>query len=628
MDTIKKLIKLNPTQLKEKVNFLIDKSREMKMKVINKPLENNDKIKLLVDDTFMFHIITMITQIHIMRINTPEYEEILKKLVDYNIEFNTDIKLLNAIIGLYKTIDNEDNKFFILKLIKSMEKYGTCNDSHEKILEIFKYNEETEDLINTILNKPVQIKIDRQNIDAKSESIMTEVYPDKKNNIYIDRARYYYLIKKISDIRVRNYIENQYMQRYSKLSEALNKLIISRKLYSKLLGYDSFYEFVSNKNEEETENIKIMLKDLNDNIDSQLEESLKEIINLIKINKLKLTDIIYALDKLYPNIKFKPIDIVQLIINVIQNKLKIKFKQSTTQSPIVYANLIEIYSSKNTLKGYLFLDLLNNENKKITQPMLIKISPQYGNNLPVLYLTAPYTDLDKPICNISDVVNIFREFGMVIQNIFAYTPLGQSENDVETINFLPDLMEFILFNKSILEMIIPDKNIIKKILHVRHFEFLLNLKLKCISVLFDNIIHSSNEFIQIIKKSDDKNVLNDLYKKIYCDLFSKFSKYINLDTVDITPNVIFNIINGQQGLIFGNLISSILAFNGALHIMENRKLDLFYEFLNNENYSYKKNLIKFISSIDEDYYKVFLAKCLKIKNVHVESYFDVETQVE
>jgi hypothetical protein len=217
---------------------------------------------------------------------------------------------------------------------------------------------------------------------------------------------------------------------------------------------------------------------------------------------------------------------------------------------------------------------------------------------------------------------------MVIQNIFAYTPLGQSENDVETINFLPDLMEFILFNKSILEMIIPDKNIIKKILHVRHFEFLLNLKLKCISVLFDNIIHSSNEFIQIIKKSDDKNVLNDLYKKIYCDLFSKFSKYINLDTVDITPNVIFNIINGQQGLIFGNLISSILAFNGALHIMENRKLDLFYEFLNNENYSYKKNLIKFISSIDEDYYKVFLAKCLKIKNVHVESYFDVETQVE
>lgn len=634
MDTIKKLIKLNSKQLKEKITFLIEKSREMRLKVINKPLDDNDKITLLVDDTFIFHIITMIIQIQSIRTSTSEYDELLKILLNYNIEFNTDIKLLNAIIVLYKNINNEDAKFFILKLIKSMEKYGTCNNEHAKILEIFKSNEETEDIINIILNKPTQIRIDRKNIDAKSESIMTEVYPDKKNMIYIDKARYYYLIKKISDVNIRKYIESEYVKRYSRLSGALEKLILSRKLYSKLLGYDSFYEFVSNKNEEETENIKVMLKDLNDNIDLKLEESLKEIRELIynanvdknKKYKLKLSDIIFALDKLYPAIKFKPIDCIQLVINVIQNKLRIKFKQSVTNSPLSFANLIEIYNSNNVLKGYLFLDLLNNETKKISQPLTIKISPQYGSNLPVLYLSAPYTDLDKSICNLSDVVNIFREFGLVIQHIFASTPLGQGENEFETLNFLPDLMEFILFNKSILELIIPDKNIVKKILHVRQFEFLINLKLKCISVLFDNIIHSSNEFIQIVKKSNDVNLLADLYKKIYSDLFNKFDSYLDLELVNISPNIISNMINGQQGLIFGNLISSILAFNGALHVMENRNLDLLYEFLNNKNYSYKKNLIKFISSIDEDYYKIFLAKCLKIKNIHVESYFDVETQ--
>lgn len=628
MDTIKKLIKLNYNQLKEKINFLIEKSREMRMKVINKPLNNNDKIKLLVDDTFIFHIVTMITQIQHLRISTSECDDLMTLLINYNIEFNTDINLLNAIIVIYKNTDNEDSKFFILKLIKSMEKYGTCNNDHQKILEIFKYNEETEDLINSILNKPTQIRIDRKNIDAKSESIMTEVYPDKKNIIYIDKARYYYLIKKISDVKVRTYIEDEYTKRYSNLSEALNKLILSRKLYSKLLGYSSFYEFVSNKNDEETENIKVMLKDLNNNIDLQLENSLIEIKDLIKIDKLKLNDIIFALDKLYPNIKFKPIDIIQLVINAIQNNLKIKFKQSTTISPLTYANLIEIYDSTNTLKGYLFLDLLNNESKKISHPIVIKISPQYGSSLPVLYLSAPYTDLNKSICNISDVVNIFREFGTIIQHIFASTPLGQGENEIETINFLPDLMEFLLFNKSILEILIPDKNIVNKILHVRHFEFLINLKLKCISVLFDNIIHSSNEFMQILKKSKDKNILNDLYKKIYADLFSKFADHLNLETNNISPNIFFNIINGQQGLIFGNLISNILAFNGAIHIMENKKLDLLYDFLNNINYSYKKNLIKFISSIDEDYYKIFLAKCLKIKNINIESNYDVETQKE
>jgi hypothetical protein len=628
MDTIKKLIKLNSNQLKEKITFFIEKSREMRMKIISKPLDDNDKIKLLVDDTYIFHIITMILQIHSLKSNTMEYDNLLKILTDYNIEFNTDIKLLNAIIILYKNTVNSDSKFFILKLIKSMEKYGTCNDSHQKILQIFNYNEETEELINSILNKPTQIKIDRKNIDAKSESIMTEVYPDKKNMIYIDKARYYYLIKKISDNKIRNYIENEYMHRYHKVFDALNKLILSRKLYSKLLGYNSFYEFVSNKNEQETENIKILLKDLNDNIDIKLEDSLKEIKELLMIDKLKLSDIIHALDKLYPNIKFKPIDCIQLVINVIQSKLKIKFKQSTTPTPIPYANLIEIYNSNNVIKGYLFLDLLNNENKKITHPITIKLSPQYGNNLPVLYMLAPYTNLGESICNISDIINIFREFGLVIQQIFASTPLGQSENEIETLNFLPDLMEFLLFNKQFLEIIIPDKNIIKKILHVRQFEFLINLKLKCISVLFDNVIHSSNEFIQILKKTNDTNILDDLYRKIYLDLFSKFSSYLDLEKINISPNIIFNMINGQQGLIFGNLISSILAFNASTFIIENRNLDLFYEFLHNTNYSYKKNLITFISSIDEDYYKIFLAKCLKIKNIHVESYFDIETQKE
>ena len=44
---------------------------------------------------------------------------------------------------------------------------------------------------------------------------MSSVYPDKKNNIYIDKARYYYLIKKISDKNTRIYIE--YIQLYKKI---------------------------------------------------------------------------------------------------------------------------------------------------------------------------------------------------------------------------------------------------------------------------------------------------------------------------------------------------------------------------------------------------------------------------
>jgi len=625
MDIIKK-IKCNPIHLDEKINFLIDKSREMRLKVISKPIDNTTKIKLLVDDTFIFNIYTMIT--HVFSLKDSEnnaYVDILKKINQYNIEFNTDISLLNVIIELYKGTKNVDEKFFLQRLLKSMEKYGTCNESHKKILEIFTNLNSIEEQIIEILDKPTSIKIDRKNIDAKSESIMSSVYPDKKNNIYIDKARYYYLIKKISDKPTRIYIENQYIQRYYKLNQALNRLLISRKVYTELLGYDSFYLMVSNKSAEDTENIKLMLRDLNEKLDINLGQSLEELKSLSKTDRLRLNDIVYGLDRLYPEIKFKPIDIIQLILNVLQTKFKIRCKQSGIKSPIDNTSLIELSSTDGTLKGYLILDLLN-ANRKIKAPQLIKISNNYGTNVAVLYLTAPYTNLDKSILNLSDVVVLFREFGMVIYNIFSLTPFGVSDDDIEIINFLPDVMEFILFNQSILNMFIPDKNIIKKILHVRYFELLINLKLKCLSVLFDNIIHSSDEFYGLLKKSSNEHICADLYKKIFIDLFGKFSSSIDITNININPNAILNIIEGQQGLIFGNLISNILAFTAANFIMKSSKLDLFYDFLQNKNYSYKKNLIKFISSIEEDYYNVFLAKCLKIKNIHVESYFDVETE--
>ena len=43
MDIIKKLIKLNYKQLDDKLTFLIDKSREMRTKIL-KPIDNNTKL--------------------------------------------------------------------------------------------------------------------------------------------------------------------------------------------------------------------------------------------------------------------------------------------------------------------------------------------------------------------------------------------------------------------------------------------------------------------------------------------------------------------------------------------------------------------------------------------------------
>ena len=629
MDIINKLNRLSHNELNQKIEILISKSIDTRKIISEDTTSNENKIKLLVNDTFTFNLYSSCIYLLELKETNKEaklfYEKIGNVLKEYNISYNADINLLKSILKMCTESNNPDVKFFLLRNIKSMEKYGTCNNNHKKILQLLTNIEQTESIIINILDKPLKINIDRNKIDAKSESIVSSVYPNKQNIILIDKNKYYYLVKKISDRNVRIHLEKQYMKRYNELLPAISKLIISRDLYAKLLGYDSFYRFTSNKSDEDTDNLKIMLKDLNDKLDFQLKSTFNTIKNLTNIKEqLTLSDIIFGLNKFFPDIKLKPLDIFQIAFIHIQNKFKIRFSESKVKPLNKDCNPIEIFDSNNKLRGYLFLDLLKG-NKKINQLSLLKLSTGYGENLPVLYLIGAYTDLEKPICTYSDVVTIFRELGHVINNIFIYTPLGISEDFVELINFLPDLLEYMAYDPVVIKSLIKEKNYVKQILKAREHEILINLKLKCINVLFDSIIHSSKEFLDIIKKDNDSNSSNimlDLYKKVFTDVFQKLSDQVDCNLTFILPSVIHNIINGQQSLIYGNILSTILAYNAYEYISNNSQTISIFELLENKNYSYKTNLIKFIMTINEDYYKNFLSGCLKIKDVSLNNYFD------
>ena len=99
---------------------------------------------------------------------------------------------------------------------------------------------------------------------------MSSVYPDKKNTVIIDKSRYYYLLKKISSQNIRNNIEEQFMKKYNDLIPGVSKLLLSRHNYAQLLDYENYYKLMSNKTTEDTENLKIMLHDLNEKLDTQL----------------------------------------------------------------------------------------------------------------------------------------------------------------------------------------------------------------------------------------------------------------------------------------------------------------------------------------------------------------------
>ena len=624
-------MKIPIKSIPDKIENLINHSIDIRNKIL-KDIPSEQKIKLLIDDIFNFNIYIICLNLILVKTSNKENIQILTHMIsqlkEYNYAFNTDVKLLKVILQLYSYTKNPDEIFFLMKIIKSMEKYGSCNSKHESILKILKIIDSTENLISDILDKPLSINIDRSKIDAQSESIMSSVYPDKQNKIIIDKSKYYYLIKNISDRKIRIHLENSYMKRYIDILPAISKLIISRNAYAKLLDSESYYAFISSKSKELTENFRMMIRDLNAKIDIPLSLTIKTIQSNIKCNsKLKITDVIYGLSKLYPSIKFKPFEIIQAIILLIKSKFKITFKSSSITSLYSEANPLEIYDENNKLRGYLFLDLLRHT-KKSKQLSLLRLAPSYGNNLCILYLIGSFTNLEDSICLFSDVVLLFREFGMILNNIFSITPTSISEDDTELINFMPDLMEFFAYDPKVLNILCKsDKNNISEILSARYNELLFNMKLKCISVLFDNIIHDSNEFIEIARTNDQNQIyttLFDLYKKIFVDIFEK----VNIDTniTTISPHVIHNVINGQQGVIFGNVLSVILAFNVYSYINTKGDLEAFYQLLENRNYSYKENLINFIKKIDGDYYENFLVNCLKIKSSNVENCFDQTEQ--
>lgn len=635
MEFIKNIIDLNNNDIVKFFENLILKSDNDLQKILTTNMNDNLKIKILIENTYIFDTYT--GGINLISLITKDNNIYWKKaevlIHDYNVRFNTNKELLNLIIKLIEKTNDKYEKIFLAKMGKSMEKYGTVNENTERVSKILLQLEQTENNIYNLIEKSIKLKIDRTKIDARSESIMSTVYPDKNDSIQINKKTFYYLIKKLKDKNIRKEVEDQYNKKYIDMLPLIGKLLLLRNVYAKSLNFNNYYEFCSEKTNEETDELQNLITDLNDKLDSSFGKIIKELKDIIKKDKITFNDIIYTIELIRPDIKLKPIEVLQYVMITIQKKFNIEFKSSKTYSINKFSNCIEVYNNKKILKGYLFIDLIKRENKNVNQTTVIKLNNHYGNNLPSVYLMSSYSDLEKEMCTYSELVNMFREFGNVLINIFAYTPNGISEIDIEIYNFIPDIMEFLAYDDFILDLIckkLYGTNFNKKkreIKLLRRLELIVNLKLKCANALFDNIVHSSSTLIDKIKKSEleeIKTILIDLNYKIMNDIFGKHFENIDINKNYILSSVINNLINGNQGFIYGTILSIILAFNAYTLIDSN---DFITKLLENKEYSYRKMILEFVSNLNHDYYTEFLVKCLNIELKKVNAY-DECTQTE
>ena len=381
MDIIKKIFNLNHNDLLTKINNIISESEKMIENILINKINDQDKIKLLIEDTFLFDTYYGVINVKILLSESNnELKSLIMaetKLKNYNTNFNKNKKILELIINLIKTTEDQNNKLFLAKMGQSIEKFGTRFDNVDKISKILIQLEQTENNILNTIEKSLSIKLDRKKIDAQSDSIMSSVYNDL-NNVQINKKIYYYLLKKISDKKLRNEISDKYIKKFVNILPLAGKLIVLRDAYSKNLGNNNFYELISGKSQDETNNIHELIRDLN----GKLDEKFNVILHNLKstnnyIDKVNINDIIYLLNKFEVDIKIKPIEIMQIVMFTIQKKFNLEFKYSNVDSLNKHANCIEIYDNTKKLRGYLHIDLLARDTKNINQITVIKLNNQY-----------------------------------------------------------------------------------------------------------------------------------------------------------------------------------------------------------------------------------------------------------
>jgi Zn-dependent oligopeptidase len=634
MDLLKKYSKFSGEQILQKLELYITKSNEVKNKFNNNTISYEQKIKFLIEDTFTCNainsVITLMFLIDDNINNLPIWEKAQNIIYNHNMLFNTDLNFKNNINDIIiKHRNNLDSyqQIFLSKLLNSINFYGCDNENDcAYITKIIKNIDNSDDLIYNTLQKPLIMQINRSNIDAHTESIMSAMQPNKKSNMIIDKSRYYYLIKHIKNPTIRDSLETKYLQKYNDVIPNICKILILRHIYANLLKKSSYYQLQNNRSTEENVNIQNMINDINLKLDDKFRNIILELSNQLNYKRpLKINDIIYSLNQLHPYIKLKPVEIIQVIMLTMQRKFDLKFIKSKNQPINKYSNVLDIYDSNNNLRGYLHLDLLRRPSKRINQLTLIKINSSFGSNVPNLYLLGNYSNLDEPIANYSDVVMLFREFGIILSQVYAYTPIGLTEDNLEMFNFTSELMEFIAYSPFVLNILIKDKNIIRKILHVRNYELIINIKFKSLYILFDRIIHDSSDLINILNKTNDNElstVFIGLYNKCLTDTFNKHKDIIDICEKNINPCVINNINNGMQCMLYCSMLNIILAYNTYELLETDSNLHKFKNFLENKEYSYKKLIVDFMSNLDTDYYENFLFKCLQLKDLCVVNYFN------
>jgi Zn-dependent oligopeptidase len=555
---------------------LIEKSTYNNETLLNLKLNSKDNcnkfLQIISDDVTEYN--TFHTMCSFLQFVSPD-ESVRKSsntadllLTKYSNQLNLREDIYNKIVQFYKKADQyiklvESDIQFFKKIMESYEKNGINLNEKDRsmLLKVKQEISNIENHLSKFIRESENKIIGMTNEELKGlPSYFIHTLPVVSNNpikygVTFDKAKYIQYMKYIDDENIRKKLEFFYSSQCFDVVDEIARLIVLRDKYAKLLSYSNHSDYKSfNQVAKNSENIKNFLAELLYKLDFRYT---KEISTLSKIkkrfnytdrdtNEINSWNVLYYIDKwkrkygLNENEirKYFPLDhVLNCIFDIYQTLFKIEFvKVNGTSVWHPDVNIYQIYDKSvgfdKQVIGHLYLDLFNRPHKyKNTRCFSLQSASVYPYKMkkyqvPIVALTSSLDKQKNVLLSHSEIISLFHEFGHVIHHIFGktkYSIFSGTNVELDFVETPAQILENMCWNKHILNKLSShyktgeklSYDIIEKMIRVKHINIGFNYKYNIFVAMYDQLIHSSSNFIemceQIIKESSKEYTSDDSY---------------------------------------------------------------------------------------------------------------------
>jgi len=626
---IASLINKSPQEIEKYVNMFIKSSLNLRYGII----ENTDYSECMIGiirDTYMCNLLMRYIGLMMLLSNDTFWIDLDNKITSYIANYYNNSKFKQKQIELYnhyyqKYQKNKTDYDYCRFLDKMINKSDTI-----KLSEIKKYISMYENRILNLLRIDPVMRIPKKYFTTIPKQFEMDSDKDKMI-IPLTEENYHYLLDIIDDIDIRHQIENQYNSRSETVMNDLSKLIILRHKYANELGYESYYKYINRGKHDNSETIKELITELNKSLDENTSSEVNSVYEFIKkINKnipyLSQSDILKYVRYSKSEIQFNLDDVIDVLFRVIETYFDLKITKSNCKSWTDDMSVYELYdNTTNDLLGRLYVDIKYNQKriKNVSEPISIILTDRMligdSNKQFTVAEVALLGNYNQQI-DFDNIKKIFREMGYALTGLCYNSRVGLLNNDEEFSNFMPHLMEYILWDKDTITLLINsakkynkniDHSFFDQIQNYRFIDISYNLKLRCVSSKFDHLIHNSPSLIKLYSTSERehksaKPEIIKTYMMIYKEAFGCVENYHITDIKYIDPSTIVQIANGSQGVLYSNLMNEIFSY-GSYWIIKNKKDKDFRKIvLSNSIENYRDLVRKYISKLDDNSFHLYM----------------------